>query len=66
MTEHQARYGWGSNFLTSSNTSARVIRGRLEEFIHNAGERQVRARDDTIPPLQREVNEILSILVSHA
>lgn len=61
MTEQQARYGWGSNFLVFSDTSARTIRGRLEEFIRDAGERQVRAWDESIPPLQREVKEVLSV-----
>ncbi len=61
MTEQQARYGWGSNFPTFSNTSARIIRRRLEEFIRDAGKRQVRAWDESIPPLQREVNEVLSV-----
>jgi len=60
MTE-QARYGWGSNFPVFSSTSARAIRGRLEEFIRDAGERQVRAWDESIPPLQREVKEVLSV-----
>jgi hypothetical protein len=61
MSEQQARYGWGSNFPTFSRTPARVIRGRLEEFVRDAGERQVRAWDEAIPPLQREVDEVLSV-----
>jgi len=60
MTERQARYGWGSSFPVFGQTSARIIRGRLEEFVRDAGDRQVRAWDASIPPLQREVNEILS------
>jgi len=61
MSEEQARYGWSSSFPKFSGTSARVIRGRLEEFIRDAGERQVRAWDESIPPLQHEVNEVLSV-----
>jgi hypothetical protein len=61
MTEQQARYGWDSNLPTFSTTSAWVIRGRLEEFIRDAGERQARAWDESIPPLQREVKEVLSV-----
>ncbi len=61
MSEEQARYGCGSNFLNFSSTPARVIRGRLEEFVRDAGERQVRAWDESIPPLQREVDEVLAV-----
>ncbi|MGA2262077.1 MAG: DNA/RNA helicase domain-containing protein [Acidobacteriota bacterium] len=61
MSEKQARYGWESNFPTFSRTPARVIRGRLEEFVRDAGDRQVRAWDESIPPLQREVDEVLSV-----
>jgi nucleoside-diphosphate-sugar epimerase len=61
MSEKQARYGWESNFPTFSRTPARVIRGRLEEFVRDAGERQVRAWDESIPPFQREVDEVLSV-----
>jgi len=61
MSGQQARYGWGSSFPAFSRTPARVIRGHLEEFARDAGERQVRAWDDTIPPLQREVEEVLSV-----
>ncbi len=51
----------GSNFPNFSRTPARVIRGRLEEFVRDAGERQVRAWDESIPPLQREVDEVLAV-----
>ena len=61
MSEEQARYGWGSSFPNFSRTPARVIRGRLEAFVRDAGERQVRAWDESIPPLQREVDEVLAV-----
>jgi hypothetical protein len=61
MSEEQARYGWGSSFPTFSSTPAKVIRGKLEAFIRDAGERQIRAWAEAIPPLQREVDEVLSV-----
>jgi len=61
MSEEQARYGWGSNFPTFSGTPARTIRGQLEAFVRDAGKKQIRAWDEGIPPLQREVDEILSV-----
>ena len=33
----------------------------MEAFIREAGERQIRAWDESIPPLQREVDEVLSV-----
>ncbi len=57
----EARYGWGSDFPTFTRTPARVIRGKLESFIRNAGEKQIRAWDDSIPPLQREIDEVLTV-----
>ena len=56
-----ARYGWGSDFPTFSHTPARIIRGKLESFIRDAGEKQIRAWDDSIPPLQREIDEVLTV-----
>lgn len=38
-----------------------MIRGHLEEFVRDAGQRQVRAWDESIPPLQREVDEVLAV-----
>jgi hypothetical protein len=61
MSEEQAKYGWSSNFPNFSHTPARVIRGHLEEFVRDAGERQVHAWDESIPPLQREVDEVLAV-----
>jgi len=61
MSEEFARYGWDSDFPTFSRTPARIIRGQLEAFVRQAGERQIRAWDEAIPPLQREVDEVLSI-----
>jgi len=38
-----------------------VIRGRLESFIRDASQGQIRAWDESIPPLQREVEEVLRV-----
>jgi len=54
-----ANYGWESDFLRFRDTGARVIRGRLQEFLPDAGLEQVRAWDDSIPKLQTEVHEVL-------
>ena len=61
MGNDEARYGWGSDFPTFRGTPARVIRGRLESFIRDASQGQIRAWDESIPPLQREVEEVLRV-----
>lgn len=55
----EANYGWESDFLRFRRTEARIIRGRLEEFIRNAGAAQVRAWRESIPQLQHEIGEIV-------
>lgn len=55
----QARHGWGSTFPVFRDTPARVIRGSLESIFTDAGISQVRAWSASIPPLQREVGEVL-------
>lgn len=55
-----ARHGWQSDFPGFSSTGARVIRGRLQDFLPDAGPEQVRAWDDSIPKLQTEVREVLA------
>ncbi len=60
MTEKPlARFGWGSGFPEFRQTRARVIRGRLADFVQDASPSQIRAWDDSIPRLQSEVGEIL-------
>lgn len=58
MTE-SARYGWESDFPKFQDTSARVIRTSLHDFIEDASQSQIRAWDVSIPKLQREVTEVL-------
>lgn len=54
-----ARYGWSSSFPAFRDASARQIRGSLVDFVREAGAAQIRAWDESIPPLQREVGEVL-------
>jgi hypothetical protein len=57
MTE--ARYGWSSNFPDFRVAEPRVVRGKLQDFLPDVDASQVRAWDDSIPKLQREVGESL-------
>ncbi len=56
-----SRFGWSSRFPEFRSTSPLVIRGSLQDFITDASIEQVRAWDDSIPALQREVGEILDL-----
>lgn len=53
------RCGWNSKFPRFRSTSPKFIRESLSAYIKDAGPKQVRAWDDSIPPLQAEVGEIL-------
>lgn len=55
----ERRYGWASEFGTFERTPALVIRGSLESFIRDASIEQARAWDESIPPLQHEVREVM-------
>lgn len=59
MTEQRARYGWESDFPGFREATPASIRSRLEAFVRDASPEQVRAWTDSIPPLQREVGEVL-------
>ncbi len=52
------RYGWESSLGIFSRSDARVVRGRLQDFVSNASPEQVRAWDQSIPWLQRECLEL--------
>jgi hypothetical protein len=56
-----SRCGWNSKFPSFRSAPPRVIRESLSAYVKDAGPEQVRAWDDTIPPLQGEVGEILQI-----
>lgn len=59
MTENRARYGWESDFPEFTSTAPGEIRKRLQSFVSDASPEQIRAWSDSIPPLQREVDEVL-------
>ena len=58
MSEYE-RCGWNSKFPHFRSTSPKFIRESLSAYVKDAGPKQVRAWDDSIPPLQSEVGEIL-------
>lgn len=59
MTEPRARYGWESDFPTFRSAPPAHIRERLADFVVDASPEQLRAWSDSIPPLQREVAEVV-------
>ena len=59
MSEPRARSGWESDFPTFRSTSPARVRENLNEFVSDASPEQLRAWTDSIPPLQREVDEVL-------
>jgi hypothetical protein len=61
------RAGWDSDFPTFSRTAPLFVRERLEAYVADASLEQVRAWRDGIPPLQREVDEVLvrDVLAKH-
>ncbi|MEP7377999.1 MAG: DNA/RNA helicase domain-containing protein [Chloroflexota bacterium] len=60
MSEQVGRYGWASDFSKFQQTPSVVVRGSLSEFVRDASVEQVRAWDESIPPLQREVREVIA------
>lgn len=56
-----ARYGWASGFPEFRSTPSLSIRGSLEAFLRRVALSQVHAWDESIPPLQREVGEVLEL-----
>ncbi len=52
--------GWGSGFPAFRAAEPSEVRRALERFVVGASAAQVRAWDDTIPRLQREVSEVLA------
>lgn len=55
MSESKARYGWESDFPLFSKTPPSTIRESLAAFVTDASPEQVRAWNDSIPPLQDQV-----------
>lgn len=54
-----ARLGWKSDFPTFRDTPPGAVLGSLHRFVVDAGRAQRVAWADSVPPLQREVTEIL-------
>jgi hypothetical protein len=59
VTERVAEYGWGSSFPEFRSADASRVREQLQAFVVDASPEQLRAWKDSIPPLQREVDEVL-------
>lgn len=55
----EAGHGWASTFPEFRATPAIQIRGSLQDFLREVSTEQIRAWDLSIPPLQREVSEVL-------
>lgn len=55
----EAGHGWASSFPEFRAAPAIQIRGSLQDFLRDVSTEQVRAWDLSIPPLQREVSEVL-------
>ena len=55
----EARRGWDSTLPVFRDTPARDVRDRLEAFVKDASVQQIRAWDQSIPPLQAEASEII-------
>ncbi len=58
-TPQEERCGWESTFPDFVGQPARLIRGRLEQFVRDFSREQIRAWDDSIPEIQREAGEVL-------
>ena len=54
-----ACYGWSSDFPTFTVAEPRFVRGQLQNFLPDVGASQLRAWDESIPKLQREIAESL-------
>lgn len=59
MSESRARYGWESDFPLFSKTPPSTIREALAAFVTQASPEQLRAWSESIPPLQRELDEVV-------
>jgi hypothetical protein len=55
----RSAHGWSSDFPRFSETPAIYIRQSLIDFLKDSSPEQVRAWDESIPPLQSEVSEVL-------
>ena len=59
--EHaEARHGWASSFPVFRAARASEVVAQLSAFIGDPSTEQVRAWDESIPPLQGQVDEVLN------
>jgi hypothetical protein len=66
VSDTEGRAGWHSDLPRFRDTPAVQIRSKLEAFVRDAGEKQIRAWSDSIPVLQGEASEVLDIQTSAA
>jgi hypothetical protein len=59
VSESRARYGWESDFPDFRSATPALVREKLETFLVDSSPEQVRAWNDAIPPLQRQVDQVL-------
>lgn len=57
--ERSEHAGWSSDLLRFREAAPFDVRGALEAFIVDASVQQIRAWDDSIPPLQTEARELV-------
>lgn len=57
--EQSPHAGWSSDLLRFREASAAYVVRSLEAFVSDASIQQIRAWDDSIPPLQREARELV-------
>jgi hypothetical protein len=60
FVEPGGRCGWSGDFPRFESTPVGHIRASLSEFVADASDEQIRAWDDSIPPLQTEVGEVVA------
>lgn len=60
--DRSSRCGWNSDFMTFRETAPQYVTDKLKSFLPDAGESQVRAWRDSIPPLQREIAELINAI----
>ena len=58
MNEKQA--GWAGGFEEFKDADPHVIAEKLAVFVPGAGASQVRAWEDSIPPMQREATQLMN------
>lgn len=60
MGDHEARYGWKSDFDEFRRRSSVEVRERIQAYYPDASYQQVRAWDESIEAMQEEITEIIN------